>query len=131
MEQKNDAASVVDGEGNAGTSGGEAPYQAHEATEKDQDRPADEEEQAAVEEDVVAPPARRKSHRPSLEVVEVKVASFYDKAGFNQELQVGSFTWKLMLLCKEVRMCLRTTAVVLLYYHMLHGRGGYTFRRNG
>lgn len=37
----------------------------------------------------VAPPAKRKSHRPSLEVVEVKVESFYDKGDFKQELQVG------------------------------------------
>lgn len=41
------------------------------------------------EEDVVkAPPVRRKSHRPSLEVVEVKMDSFYDKADFKRDLQV-------------------------------------------
>ncbi|CAM9684699.1 unnamed protein product [Scytosiphon promiscuus] len=37
----------------------------------------------------VASPEKRKSHRPSLEVVEVKVDSFYDKAAFKQELQHG------------------------------------------
>lgn len=42
-----------------------------------------------AEEDVVKPPAvKRKSHRPSLEVVEVKVDSFYDKADFKRDLQV-------------------------------------------
>lgn len=37
-----------------------------------------------------AAPAKRKSHRPSLEVVEVTVDSFYDKGAFKQELQVGT-----------------------------------------
>lgn len=47
----------------------------------------------------VAPtPPKRKSHRPSLEVVQVKVESFYDKGSFKQELQVrrtgcGHFTY--------------------------------------
>lgn len=40
-------------------------------------------------EEIVEPPAvRRKSHRPSLEVVEVKVDSFYDKTDFKRDLQV-------------------------------------------
>lgn len=42
-------------------------------------------------------PAKRKSHRPSLEVVEVTVDSFYDKGAFNQELQVGIGTAKTAL----------------------------------
>lgn len=40
--------------------------------------------------DAAANPSKRKSHRPSLEVVEVTVDSFYDKAAFKQELQVGT-----------------------------------------
>lgn len=38
--------------------------------------------------DASTTPVKRKSHRPSLEVVEVTVDSFYDKGGFKQELQV-------------------------------------------
>lgn len=38
--------------------------------------------------DAAATSAKRKSHRPSLEVVEVTVDSFYDKSAFKQELQV-------------------------------------------
>lgn len=38
--------------------------------------------------DAAATSAKRKSHRPSLEVVEVTVDSFYDKGTFKQELQV-------------------------------------------
>ncbi|CAM9328137.1 unnamed protein product, partial [Hapterophycus canaliculatus] len=43
---------------------------------------------AATDVDVPSP-AKRKSHRPSLEVVEVKVDSFYDKGAFKQDLQHG------------------------------------------
>lgn len=39
--------------------------------------------------DAAAHPPKRKSHRPSLEVVQVTVESFYDKDTFKQELQVG------------------------------------------
>lgn len=40
--------------------------------------------------DAAVTPAKRKSHRPSLEVVDVTVDSFYDKGAFKQELQVGT-----------------------------------------
>ncbi|CAM9115751.1 unnamed protein product [Ectocarpus fasciculatus] len=49
-------------------------------------------EVAGTEDDIAAdvnPPPKRKSHRPSLEVVKVEVDSFYDKASFKQELQHG------------------------------------------
>ena len=36
------------------------------------------------------PAKRKKSHRPSLEVVEVKIESFYDKDEFKQDMQVGN-----------------------------------------
>lgn len=39
--------------------------------------------------DAAVHPLKRKSHRPSLEVVQVTVESFYDKDAFKQELQVG------------------------------------------
>lgn len=35
-----------------------------------------------------ASPVQRKSHRPSLEVVDVKIDAFYDKSAFKQGLQV-------------------------------------------
>lgn len=38
--------------------------------------------------DVVAPPRKRQSHRPSLEVVAVTIDSFYDKSEFKQVLKV-------------------------------------------
>lgn len=39
-------------------------------------------------EEEVAPKPSRKSYRPSLEVVKVRVKSFYEKGEFNQEMQV-------------------------------------------
>jgi len=35
------------------------------------------------------PSAKRESHRPSFEVVEVEIKSFYDKGDFKRDLQVG------------------------------------------
>lgn len=35
------------------------------------------------------PPAKRESHRPSLEVVEVEIKSSYEKGDFKRDLQVG------------------------------------------
>lgn len=35
------------------------------------------------------PSVKRKSHRPSFEVVEVEIKSFYEKGDFKQDLQVG------------------------------------------
>lgn len=54
-------------------------------------------EVAGTEDDIAAdviPPPKRKSHRPSLEVVKVKVDSFYDRASFKQELQVRRHIYK-------------------------------------
>lgn len=35
------------------------------------------------------PSAKRESHRPSFEVVEVEIKSFYEKGDFKRDLQVG------------------------------------------
>lgn len=59
-------------------------------------------EVADTEDDIAAdviPPPKRKSHRPSLEVVKVEVDSFYDKASFKQELQVKEGTSTHMHTC--------------------------------
>lgn len=69
----------------------------------------------------VAPPAKRKSHRPSLEVVEVKVDSFYDKTAFKQELQVR-WTKMVCLLCRylgfnlQMLSCSHSTCSLCLNY---------------
>lgn len=100
MERENGAVSTA-GDDDEGSSGeGEMTpsqqenesNQAPNTTEEDQgkDRSVDDggpaEDAAAA---AVVPLPKRKSHRPSLEVVEVKVDSFYDKGLFKQELQVG------------------------------------------
>lgn len=54
----------------------------------DQDAPGPTEADMGAE-DIATPPVKRKSHRPSLEVVEVQLYSFYDKIAFKQDLQVG------------------------------------------
>lgn len=101
MEQEIDAG-TVEGDGAAGAaSKEEAEDKAAALPEKSTDaggKATEEQERdvalsdAAPAEDTAdaaeAPP-KRKSHRPSLEVVEVTVESFYDKEAFKQELQVG------------------------------------------
>lgn len=67
------------------------PEKSGAATEESEKGPSSDE--AAPAEDAAnadVTPVKRKSHRPSLEVVEVTVDSFYDKGAFKQELQVGT-----------------------------------------
>ena len=101
MEQEIDAG-TVEGDGAAGAaSKEEAEDKAAVLPEKstDADGKATEEQEQDVALSDAAPaddtadaaakaPPKRKSHRPSLEVVEVTVESFYDKEAFKQELQV-------------------------------------------
>lgn len=107
MEQENDAKGTPRGDDNGPmeasgkvvTEGQAPPSQQENASkppnaadeEQEKDLPAADEGSPAEDADAaaIAPPSKRKSHRPSLEVVEVKVDSFYDKDSFKQELQVG------------------------------------------
>lgn len=110
MEQENDAEGTVKGHDNGPmeASGeviadeGQAPPPPKTNSSKAPNAELDEQEMdlSAVDEGgpveeadaaAISPPPKRKSHRPSLEVVEVKVDSFYDKDSFKQELQVGIY----------------------------------------
>lgn len=113
MEQESDATTAVAGDGameasnevvagqtqaspqpeTAVMEGEDARKTTEEQGGEDQDRATAQAQESSGEEDAAAvarSDKRRKSYRPSLEVVEVKVDLFYDKTVFKRGLQVGS-----------------------------------------
>lgn len=102
MEQESDAVAAVIEDRAKGSSGEETHTpppdttvtavadhdDARKATEQGEDLSAQAQESLGDEAAVARSDKRKRSYRPSLEVVEVKVDLFYDKAVFKRGLQV-------------------------------------------
>lgn len=96
--------------------------------EHEEDRTAQNEEDRDAEDAITRPPVKRKSHRPSLEVVEVKVDSFYNKGDFKQDLQVKATRRKPVELSESCMLVstssihtfiLRSTSITCVRYCMI------------